>query len=545
MSRRSLLGLVCCSAVPWLPLQAQAPLLQDAATDLRKASLAWAVAPVSSGGPEDGFHVEVGLGGADGGGASHAPLLGGEGFGTAVRGWGAIVQGDLDRGPWHVDLTLLAFDQEGRSRAAIQRGSIAYRTSGGWQFALAQEPLQWGFGLTGGYLLGSSSRPFPRLSAHSPWRDLHAFHVPLGRWSFETFLGRLEWDRELPRWMSNPGTQEALFAAKGDLRHPELSGFRLRARFGPHVEMNFALTSMWGGVRRDGAHVTTGYGFSDYLTAFFGSENIAKAEAGGDPAHPDLAGFKAQSNALANVEARVRLPWLAAPMKARGVAVYLSRGAENVNWQWKDFLKDPLGAVASDLKFDGRQLRRGPHGWFSSDEGSFWGNNRRKAGPALDHVNDVVGLQVVWPGHWSLGAEYADTVNVPWNGSGYRTYSHGDYLSGQTRFGDFLGLAFGGDALTRTLDLGFPLGHGGQGHWVVTRGTREFRDDPVRWMSAHGDLIPAIDHFLFTQMDLFWPLRHSRLGLSASAIREGAAGFVPAAQASGWSLTASWGWQLF
>lgn len=528
-----------------LTLQSQAPILQDGATRIREDWLQWTVGVPSPKTDDNQTALEVGLGGAGGGGLGYAPVLGGEGFGTAVRGGGAAIDARLVRGPWTLEATLLAFDQRGRSQASLQRGSIAYNTQGRWRFALEQEPLQWGFGLTGGYLLGTNHRSFPRLDLQTPWKDIHVFQVPLGRWKIETFLGRLEWDRQLPQWMSNPETQKDALQSNGDIRRPNLSGFRMRGAFGPHVELNMALTSMWGGVRRDGSRTTAGYGFSDYLTGFFGAENIAKAEASGDPTHPNLAGFKAESNALANVEARVRIPALAHLLNANGAAVYLSRGAENVNWQWKDFLKDPLGAIAHDLKFDGRQLRRSAKGLFSSEEDSFWGNARRQAAPALDHVNDVIGLQMVWPQRWSLGLEYADTVNVPWNGSGYRTYSHSTYLSGQTREGDFLGMAFGGDAITRTLDLGFPLGAKGQGHWTATRGTREFRDNPILWTQVHAGLAPATDHFLFTQVNVQWAYGISRLGLSASALRENEAAFISDHRTTTWNLVASWAWRLF
>jgi hypothetical protein len=526
-------------------VRAQAPILQDGADAVRQAWLAWAVGPPSSKPTADETSLEVGLGGAGGRGPGYSPILGGEGFGTAVRGGGAAVQGRWRHGGWTLEGTLLAWDQTGRSQASLQRGGISYRSERGWRFALEQQPIQWGFGLTGGYLLGTSARPFPRFSLETPWKDLHLFRVPLGQWKVETFMGRLEWDRSLPQWMSNPETQKGLLAAKGNIRRPDLSGFRLRGAFGPNVELNLGLTSMWGGVRRDGSRTRAGYSASDYLLGFFGAENIAQAEASGDPTHPDVSGYKAISNAIANAEARVRIPPLARLLKAEGTALYLSRGAENVNWQWKDFLKDPFGALAHDLRFDLRQLRGGRGRLLSSTEESFWGNNRRQAAPALDHVNDVVGLQIVWPRRWSLGLEYADTVNIPWFGGGYRTYSHWEYLSGQTRFGDFLGMAFGGDAITRTLDLGFPLGSKGQGHWILVRGTREFRDDPVLWAQVHPGLPPSHDPFLFAQVDLSWDLEGSRLGLSASGTREAKADFLPDNVRNTWNATASWSWKLF
>ncbi len=472
------------------------------------------------------------------------PLLGGEGFGTAVRGGGAAIQGFLTSGGWSVEGTFLAMEQRGRSQASLQRGGISFKTDGNWRFFLEQQPFQWGYGLTGGYLLGTSYRPFPRLGAETPWKEMSIFHVPLGRWKAEAFLGRLEWDRELPAWMSNPETQKQLLETKGDIRRPSLSGFRLQGAFGPHVELNMGVISMWGGVRRDGSRTTAGYGVDDYVLGFFGAENIARTEASGDPSHPDLSGFKAISNAVANVEARVRIPSLAQAIKADGLAFYLSRGAENVNWQWKDFLRHPLEAVGNDLRHDGRELRGGPKRWFSSDGDSIWGNGHQEAAPSLDHVNDVVGVQAVWPLGWSLGLEYADTVNIPWNGGGYRTYSHWDYVSGQTRFGDFLGMAFGGDAITRTLDLGFPVGTQGKGRCILVHGIREFRDDMALWDLAHPASAPSHSHFLFTQLDLHWQKGLMRVGGSASFLHESAPSFLSGPARNGWNVSASIAWML-
>lgn len=505
-------------------------MLQDGAEDLRQARLAWAV-----GDPVPGLRapsLEVGLGAAGSEGL-YAPLIGGEGFGHGMQGWGAGLQGKYFRGGWSLSATAVAFRDGTTTRGILQRGAIAYQTEGGWRFALEQTPFQWGFGPNGGYLMGDSARPFPRVSMTTPEAALHLWSVPLGRWSAEFFFGRLEWNREIPEWMSNRQTQLFDKAANGDIRRPDLSGARFTGRFGPHVELNLAGASMWGGVDPLGRNRRQGYTWDDYLLGFFGAENIGRSEASGTQGGFDLSNYKQISMGHALAEARVRIPALAEYFGAKGASVYLSRGSKNVNWQWKDFLHHPGAAIHRDLSKDWELVKRGRiRGGDYMD--SIWGRGTREAVPTLEHANDMLGLQMVWE-RWDLGLDYADTVNIPADGYGYRVYSHTTYRAGYSRYGDPLGLAFGGDVITRTLDLGFPLIWEGKGRLKVVSGIRAFRDNLARWTATHPDQVPELDRFWFLQADAQWRTSNGRVGATISSERDRNPQFVAGA-------SARWGW---
>lgn len=534
------LAVLVCGAAP--AALAQAPLLQDGAEELRQERLAWTVGePVPP--PFRVPSLEVGLGGAGSEGL-YTPLVGGEGFGHGMQGWGVGLQGKYYRGGLSLSATAVAFRDDGITRGILQRGGIAYQTEGGWRFALEQAPFQWGFGLNGGYLMGDSARPFPRVSLGTPEAALHLWRVPLGRWRAELFYGRLEWNRPIPEWMANRLYQEAEVAKTGDIRRPDLSGLMLQGRFGPHVELNLGVVSMWGGVDPQGNSRRRGYTWEDYALGFIGAENIGRTEASGSPFNFDTSNFKQISMGHALAEARVRIPALAGYFGAKGASVYLSRGSKNVNWQWKDFLRHPGAAIHRDLSKDWELVKRGRvTGGDYTD--SLWGRGIREAVPTLEHANDILGLQLVWE-RWDLGLEYADTVNVPWDGRGYRVYSHSTYLAGYSRYGDPLGMAFGGDVITRTMDLGIPLFLEGKGRLKVVRGTRAFRDNLELWSAAHPGSVPELDRFWFVQMDAQWRTPTGRIGASISSERDRNPQFVDgAAPRWGWAFTVFQSFRVF
>lgn len=513
------------------PGLAQAPLLQDGADALRQDRLAWALGePAPS-----PFHVpslEVGLGGAGSEGL-YTPLVGGEGFGHGMQGWGVGMQGKYFIDGWSFEAAATAFHDGDITRGALQRAVIAYQSEGGWRMALEQAPFQWGFGVNGGYLMGDSSRPFPRLSLRTPEADLHLWRVPLGRWRADLFYGRLEWNRPIPSWIGNPLTQEAAKADHGDIRRPDLSGLMVRGRFGPHVELNLGVVSMWGGVDPEGKRRREGYSWEDYMLGFVGAENIGRTEASGSPFHFDQSNFKQISMGHALAEARVRIPALAEYFGAKGASVYLSRGSKNVNWQWKDFLRHPGAAIRRDLSKDWELIKRGNIRGGDYME-SIWGRGIREAAPTLEHANDMIGLQLVWE-NWDLALDYADTVNIPADGGGYRVYSHGIYLAGYSRYGDPMGLAFGGDVITRTVDAGFPLFREGKGRLKVVNGIRAFRDNLALWTAAHPGSVPELNRFWFLQADVQWRTSTGRIGGTISTERDRNPQFVNGA-------TPRWGW---
>jgi len=268
-----------------LSVWAQAPMLQDGAVALRQAQTAWTLGepPLP---PLSLPSFEVGLGGA-GSGGRYAPLIGGEGLGHGVQGWGFGLQGRYVAGGWSLSATILGLRDGGRTLGILHRAALAYQWESGWRVALEQNPFAWGSGLNGGDLLGDAARPFPRLSLATPEASL-----PFGRWRAEAFRGRLEWDRSIPEWALDREARIAAQANGMDLRRPDLYGGILRAAFGDHVEASFGAITMAGG--RD-----------------------AQGQTAPAPA--------ARTSTLA--ELKVRIPALAHFAHARGASLYLSRGA--------------------------------------------------------------------------------------------------------------------------------------------------------------------------------------------------------------------------
>jgi hypothetical protein len=359
-----------------LSASAQAPLLQDGATALRQARLDWTLdqTPLP---PSSLPSLEVGFGGAGSDGA-YTPLTGGEGLGHGTGGWGLGLQGRYVQGGWSFSATTLALRDHGRSLGILQRAALAYQMESGWRAALEQTPLAWGSGLNGGDLLGDAARSFPRLSLSTPEAIL-----PLGHWRAEAFAGRLESNPPLPEWGSDREARLTAQTAGFDLHGPRLRGGLVRVSFGGLMETSLGAVSMEGG--RNG---------------------LGEAPA-----------TSARTETLA--ELRVRMPFLAQLVQARGASMYLSRS----------------GAPDSDAM-------------------------------ALLPARDLGGLQLVWEG-WSLGLEYAGAASQ----TAPTAFFGPTYLAGFSTYGDPLGSAFGRESITRTMELGLPLFLEGQGRLKVVRAT--------------------------------------------------------------------------
>jgi hypothetical protein len=281
--------------------------------------------------------------------------------------------------------------------------------------------------------------------------------------------------------------------------------------------MNMGAVSRWGGVRSDGSRVMAGMKGTDYGLAYFGAENLVIAEATGNGEDPDPAKrFQANpnyhnlSNAVADVEFRLRVPALARRLGAHGFAFYLSRGGSNINWQWKDFLRNPAAAFRHDFSFYWKQLSRPSGRLFDSDPGSFWGWGYSQATPSLTHVNDTVGAQVVYP-TWDLAFEVSDTRNQPYPGSTFRTYGNSAYLSGHSRYGDSLGQAFGGELYRHSLAWGWRPDPATEWRVLYSDCIRVPRDIPQAGIQPGTD-----DHFKAVQLDCQVRIGGYRLGGSAA-----------------------------
>ncbi len=526
-------------------LKAQAPILQDSSVAIHQKWLDSATRSADQAAVvSDGCSTQVGMVAMGRAGDDRSPLIDGVGLGTALSGSGIAVQAEQKAAGWFVGGTVVTLREMPLHpvRLVFQEGGLGYQSKGGWRFALEQRPFDWGFGLTGGYLGGTSYRPFSRLALETPWTKLQFLGCSLGRWRAETYLGRLEWDRRIQEWASNPMQQANLEKNNGDIRRPNISGFMLRGTFGENIDLNLGLMSLWGGVRRNGERATSGYSVKDYALAYFGAENIAEVESSEHNGQFDnLSEFKAISDAIALVEIKARMPELANHLGANGMFVYLSRGAENVNWQWQNFFHDPIGSIAYDFRHDIRQIKKGWHG-VSGGEDSILTWSKHQAAPSMDHPNDKAGIQMVWSG-WNLGVEYSDTCTIAGignDGGGYRTYSHSSYLSGFSRDGDCIGMAFGGDTIARSVVVGMPLPFAGSGNLRLTDGIREFRDSEALWHAAWGNVDPVNLRFFHAQMEAAWAWGVHRLGFAVSRMWVRNALFQSGARSTGASFALSY-----
>ncbi|HJW72366.1 MAG TPA: hypothetical protein VJ486_05870 [Geothrix sp.] len=470
-------------------LAAQAPVLQDEAERLRREFIRWGEGEteptVDTKKSDSTVTREVAAVAIVPGGSARTPLLDGGGMGTVLRGSGFAGRFAWSKGHWEAEATILALHGTGEmtDHLRVSTGRLAYRSQSGWRFAFERMPFQWGYGITGGYLFGTSAQPFPRVVMETPMVDLSLFNVPLGRWGFETFLGKLGGDQQVPDWAAD---REQLLhwerARGGVIQKSFQGGYRLKAAFGSSVEMNFAVSSLWGGIAPDGHNLTTGYGFKTYLGAFFGAQNIAVTEAAGDPAHATGRRTTGQSNGITNIELRFRPSFLARWAGAKGAFAYISRGAENVDWQWKDFLHHPLSSIWNDVKADATTSPR-----------TVWARDRREASPNLQWPNDAVGLQFNWE-HADLGLEYLDNRTGEKPGTGYQTYSHWFFLAGHSNGGDPMGDAFGGNIISKTISYGWQQDQW-SGRVIVTDGLRAFKDDIALWRAAHPGQEPITGGF--------------------------------------------------
>jgi hypothetical protein len=164
---------------------------------------------------------------------------------------------------------------------------------------------------------------------------------------------------------------------------------------------------------------------------------------------------------------------------------------------WGVLRHKPFYYLGKDLEKDGRNLLRGHFGMF-------WEESKRYLAPNFLTPNDTLGLLVQWPGV-RLGLEYQSTVNNRWAGTqGYRSFASDTYPSGFYRYGDPLGVATGGEALTRTLRLEVDADRNLTGTTWVQSGSRPFRDWPSDWAEDHPGMSPAINRFLGIQQTLTW-----------------------------------------
>ena len=466
------------------------------------------------------------------------PMVDAMGLGSGLSGAGFHLEGGHRLRSWDLAAEVLGNrDPQGRSYLTLYRGHAWWRGQSGWQAGFEQEPLTWGYGLNGGYLMSEAARPVPKLRVESPMRPLSLWNVPLGTWGFQAFLGRLENDRQLSPLMQDLAWRRQAIANAGDPQAPLLTGYRLQAQFGPKVEFYANYTNLFAGTLK-GVGMTDGYGTGDYLTAMFGLKD-ALAESHIDFTDPNRpAGDyrnKGRSGSNADVGVRVRVSALERMLDAEDVRVYFSRGSKGVTMTYSLFLHRPFYWLGKDAERDGRNLLQG-------HPKLFWYENQRKSSPNMVVPNDTVGILMKWPG-LRVGLEYQDTSNT--EDQGHRSFAHGIYLTGFYTHGDPLGNAIGGEARTFTFSCEADLLPTLKLATWVHLGDRLFRDDPTAWQGAHPGAAVRKDRTQEIQQNLAWQFRPSTtLSLGAAWMRHGAVDFVAGRSGNGfrWYADLAYRW---
>ncbi|HEX4844785.1 MAG TPA: hypothetical protein VFV26_01110 [Geothrix sp.] len=476
-------------------LSAQAPILEDEAEALRQKEIQWAILPWLPLPPPAtdhpwGFHKMgmVALSSTDG---AWVPLSQGQGLGTTRSGTGmALALGGRSGGLEFAATVLFLDDPKGTREGHLHTGHLAYQTRNGWRFALENSPMKWGYGPLGGHLLGMSAPPFPKARITTRVFEPSLGGRGLGRWHLDGFLGQLERHRTVPQWQgSYLGLSEAARQRGGLLSRPYQSGWKINAEFAETIQISFGVTSMWGGLLPDGTDRMKGLHWLHYPMAALGGENTLLAEAEksnvADPSY-----YRALSNGIGSFDIRIRNRLIANLFRAEGAYWYYERSGENINWQWKTFLRNPIRAIAHDVAHP-----RNP-----------WNNGTWAAVPSFSLPTHAWGLQIHWPS-WQLGAEVRDSATHQSHPFAYQTYQSATYLGGHSREGDSLGILFGGTYLTGTLALDWQPREGLRLRGLLAQGARGFVDDATLWAQAHpAGLQPQRNILRYAEFGFSWAL---------------------------------------
>ena len=450
------------------------------------------------------------------------------GFGNALTGQGTHLEAGWRGRRWDVAGQINAWrEASGESRLIFQRFHVAYSSRTGWRTALEQEPLVWGYGLNGGYLLGEAARPFPRLRVESPYKHLRPFGIPLGAWKGQIFLGQVEGHKVIGESSQDPSYRKRAIADVGDPQRPFLSGIRLESLLGESTELYLNYINLFGG-NALGKSLTEGYQARHWVASFFGLKD-SYAEGGEDfngapGSFSPLSTGRVKSASSSDVGVRIRLSSLEHLFKAEDVRFYVSRGAKAVNTRTQLFIHRPGYALSQDIQRDWRSLTHDPT--------YPWNQRARYVLPTTPVPNDALGLLIRWD-RVRLGIEYLDTANSTLNpdNSGitnHRTFEHGTYLSGFYLEGDPLGNATAGEARTFTIRAEVSWGPNWATRSWLFWGDRPFRetyhwiDKPYRdgladWQEDHPGATPGRNRFLGFQQIIEWqpnPILRVRTGTS-------------------------------
>jgi hypothetical protein len=435
---------------------------------------------------------------------SPATLIDSLGMGNSLTGGGLSVEGGLNRDAWSFALKALAFrEAHGGDRFTIHQAHLTWRSSGGWRLGLEDEPLVWGYGLTGGYLLGEADRPFPRFRVESPRTQLGLFGTSLGTWGFQWFTGRLENDRRVPDNSQDPSLRARLIQTNGEPQSPMFSGYHIDGSFHEgKIECYANWTVLWGGTR-NGVPMTSGYSLGEYLTAITGFKDpLAESSINfSDPNHPAPQYQNgAQSSSNFDMGVRFQLEPLANLFSADKTWGYISRGTKGMTLEWGVLIHKPLYWIGKDVGRDTRYV-------LQHDYHQAWYDQDNKVVPNLIAPDDTFGLLFQWPG-LRVGVERRSTANSP--AISYRSFVNGIYNTGFYRDGDPLGEALGGEADFTTVRVECDFTSRLTSTFWFIRGFRPFRDDPTYWAADHPGARFSEDRFTDLQGDLAWNLDGER-----------------------------------
>ncbi|WP_243303411.1 capsule assembly Wzi family protein [Geothrix oryzisoli] len=451
------------------------------------------------------------------------------GLGNALTGQGTHLEAGWSGTRWDMAGQVNAWrDAEGQSRLIIQRFHFAYTSKGGWRTALEQEPLVWGYGLNGGYVLGEAARPFPRFRVETPFKDIRVFGMPLGTWKGQIFLGQVEGHKVVGEASQDPSFRKRAIADLGDPQRPFLSGLRLESQLGESTELYLNYINLFGGSVQ-GKSLTDGYQARHWIASFFGlKDSYAEGDVdfnAGPGSFSPLSTGRVKSASTSDVGIRVRLSPFERLFGAEDVRFYVSRGAKAVNTRTQILLHRPGYALSQDLERDWKSFWHAP--------AYPWNQRARYVLPTSPVPNDAVGLLVRWH-RMRLGIEYLDSANSLLNPdnpgmSNHRSFEHGSYLSGFYLEGDPLGNATAGEARTVTLRAEVDWTPRWATRTWLLWGDRPFRepdhridpanpDDLADWFQDHPGATPVRNRFLGLQQLVEWrpdPVLRVQAGVSA------------------------------
>lgn len=437
------------------------------------------------------------------------------GLGNALTGQGTHLEAGWNGPKWSFAGQINAWrDAKGESRVIVQRFHVAYASQSGWRTALEQEPLVWGYGLNGGYVLGEAARPFPRFRVESPFKDIRILGIPLGTWKGQIFLGQVEGHKVTGESSQDPSYRRRAIADVGDPQRPFLSGIRLESRLGESTELYLNYINLFGGSLL-GKSLTEGYRTRHWIASFFGLKD-SYAEGGvdfnrGEGSFTPLSTGRVKSASSSDVGLRVRISPLEDLFNAQDVRFYISRGAKAMNTRGQILLHRPGYALSEDIRRDWRSLLHTPF--------YPWHQRARYVLPTTPVPNEAVGLLIQW-NRTRIGVEYLDTANSMLNPdnpgiTNHRTFEQDPYLSGFYLEGDPLGNATAGEARTVTLRAEMDLTPQWTARAWLLWGDRPFResiywtDRPYRdglanWLQDHPGATPTRNRFLGLQQVVEW-----------------------------------------